>query len=275
MKSLIASVLLLLLLAACHRDLNKRVLNNPRHISAKGGTDVDYDSIWSENVLSDALRLSLKQNSAAFERNYAARSADCTYVTQVQLRQGDLFGNGKSYLIVRRKKSGTVDVDVFAAGRKPQHLIAFGGIPFTYVGNTIRDVNGDGTKDFVVDTYGSSGCCLKAFSAVYLARPDGRSFSEPVDFTNPTFFPDEQVVRGVAYGYRGIAPLYKKKWEGENLEDVEYVFFETDTALVRSGRIIRADSDDVTQAKKVEYLKEIPKEYESIFGFDWFLGKDE
>jgi len=78
-----------------------------------------------------------------------------------------------------------------------------------YINDTIRDINGDGFNDFVVNWYGSNGCCLKAFSNVYLLRPDKKIFSNNLEFINPTFSPTEKIIRGVCYGYPGETEMYK------------------------------------------------------------------
>lgn len=191
---------------------------------------------------------------------------------EVEMRE-DLLSGKKRCLIVHRIGGGAVDIDIFSIGDSLQKLVSHSESEMTFENDTIRDINGDGRKDFVVNWYGTNGCCLKAYADVYLMRPDGISFSKPINFLNPTFFPEEQLIRGVCYGQPGMTPLYKKKWKGEAVEDVEYVFFEMDTAYVKTGKIVRADAPSVAEAKRLEYLDEIPKEYEGIFGFDWFLDK--
>jgi len=68
-----------------------------------------------------------------------------------------------------------------------------------------------------------------------------------------------------------MTPVYKKRWNGEKVEDVEYVYFELDKKYGKTGRIVRSDKFDVKSSSKVEYLRKVPKEYEGIFGFDWFM----
>lgn len=144
----------------------------------------------------------------------------------------------------------------------------------TYVNDTIRDINGDGLNDFVVNWYGSSGCCLKAFSNVYLLHSDKKTFSINFEFINPTFSPKEKIIRGVCYGHPSDTEMYKYKWNGEVVDTLEYICYEKDDKGNKTGKIII--STDVPYGKKFKVIKRlnsVPYEYTSIEGYDWFTGK--
>ncbi len=142
--------------------------------------------------------------------------------------------------------------------------------------DTIRDINGDGQKDFVVNWYGANGCCLKAFSDVYLILKDQMNFSNRFEFINPTFSPDEKIVRGVCYGHPGETEMYKYKWLGGSLDTLEYVYFEKDDAGKRTGRIILATNQPYSRTPPIHRilrrLDSVPDEYKRIEGYDWFMG---
>lgn len=143
-----------------------------------------------------------------------------------------------------------------------------------YMNDTIRDINGDGFNDFVVNWYGSNGCCLKAFSNVYLLRPDKKIFSNNLEFINPTFSPTEKIIRGVCYGYPGETEMYKYKWDGDTIETLEYVSYEKNKRGEKTGKILVTKHRPYDgNAKIIKRLNLIPKEYKSIDGYDWFTGK--
>jgi hypothetical protein len=143
----------------------------------------------------------------------------------------------------------------------------------TYVNDTIRDINGDGLNDFVVNWYGASGCCLKAFSNIYLLQHDKKAFTENFKFINPTFSPKEKIIRGVCYGHPGETEMYKYKWNGEQIDTLEYVSYEKNDKGEKTGKIlISTDRPDGDKFKTLRVLNSVPKEYRKIEGYDWFTG---
>jgi hypothetical protein len=140
----------------------------------------------------------------------------------------------------------------------------------TYTGDTIFDVNGDNRKDFVVNWYGSTGCCLKGFSDVYLSNSKATAFSRCYTFINPTFSPNEHIIRGICYGHPGDTEMYKYKWNGERVDTMEYVMFEKDTSGSNIGVIIskQRNTEPVNIIRKQKY---VPVEYKSINDFGWFM----
>lgn len=135
-----------------------------------------------------------------------------------------------------------------------------------------QDINGDGLKDFVVNWYGSTGCCLKAFSDVYLLRPDN-TFSNSFEFINPTFSPTEHVVRGVCYGQPGQTEMYKYKWNGEKVDTVEYISFEKNDKGSKTGKLVVSSTLPYSGEYKIlKRLNAVPNEYKRIQAYAWFLG---
>jgi len=147
----------------------------------------------------------------------------------------------------------------------------------TYVNDTIRDINGDGLNDFVVNWYGATGCCLKAFSDIYLLRQDKNTFSESFEFINPTFSPKEKIIRGVCYGHPGETEMYKYKWKDESIDTLEYIAFQTkdDKSSVKTKKIIISNNGQESSKKYriIKILNDVPNEYKKIDGYDWFIGK--
>jgi len=234
------------------------------------------DSINFENILKNTLKIA-KQNidKENFKENLKPISNDELGSITTDLEIGNLFSKTQKHLLVRTETSSNVYINIFLIKNKTfLPVLTHKEWGMTYVKDTIQDVNGDGKKDFLVNWYGSSGCCLKNFYNVYLFQTDKIEFSKSFEFINPTFSPNEKLIRGVCYGHPGETEMYKYKWNGINVDTIEYISYEKDIKGIKTGKII--------QSKKINYnkpnsefkkLKKIPKEYNSIYGYDWFIGK--
>lgn len=167
-----------------------------------------------DSILLKALDIAKQQKAHKFEKIYLINIPD---EKEVVIEQDYFLSDESLSLIVRRLEEGTKIIDIFFKKGEDYHkVLSHDEWIITYMGDTIFDVNGDGYKDFIVNGYGANGCCLKAYSLVYLFLPDSLSFSHVYDFLNPTFSPKEKLVRGVCYGHPGETELYKYKWTGES-----------------------------------------------------------
>lgn len=230
------------------------------------------DSLMMTEVLSEALIIASKNsNKTKFKDKFEIQS-DNLGIIEVNMDLGNHLDKISPSLIIRRQTSSLVYIDIFSkTGNKFQKLISHELWSLTYVNDTIRDINGDGLKDFVVNWYGSAGCCLKAFSNIYLLRPDN-TFSKNFEFINPTFSPKEKVIRGVCYGQPGQTEMYKYKWDGEKVDTLEYVYFEK-KGENKTGKVIISNRNPYDANIKIfKKLNEVPAEYKQIEGYDWFMG---
>jgi len=228
-----------------------------------------------DTILVDALeKAKLGLRMKRYRREYKLKSKGLPIVT-VKIQTGYLFTNSQKHAIIHRSTPGDVFINIYAIqGSTFLQVIQHEQLHMTYTSDTIQDINGDHRKDFVVNWYGNSGCCLKAFAEVYLRGIDGQ-FSEPFKFINPTFSPAESVIRGVRYGHPGETEMYKYKWNGETVDTMEYLFLQKDENGKNTGLLIRADKLPYGPVKptKIEFLKSVPTEYDRIMGIDWFLDK--
>lgn len=234
----------------------------------------DYaDSISLDKVLQDALKIANQNiNKDRFIDKYVV-SPDSIPVN-VEINLDYHFTKVNPHLIIRRSEPGAVYIDIFSKDdNKYEKVVSHEQWTMTYVNDTIRDINGDGLSDFMVNWYGSSGCCLKAFSNIYLLRPDKKSFSDNFEFINPTFSPKEKIIRGVCYGHPGETELYKYKWNGEQIDTLEYVSYEKNDKGVKTRKIIISTDRAYADGFKIsKILNSVPTEYRKIEGYDWFTG---
>ncbi len=233
------------------------------------------DSVNLDKFLNAAIKIAgQNKNFDRFKKEYVETMPDSSYQVKVSVCSDFYFTKDNPHLIIRRNTPGSIYIDIFSkSDNKFIKVLSHEQWNMTYVNDTIRDINGDGLKDFVVNWYGSSGCCLKAFSNVYLLRPDKKTFSNNFEFINPTFSPKDKIIRGVCYGQPGDTEMYKYKWNGETIDTLEYISFEKNDKGEKTGKIIAANDHRFGGRYKVlKRLNSMPDEYKKIEGYDWFSG---
>lgn len=227
------------------------------------------DSIRLANALLDALAIA-KRNMDKSKYSLEFESLpDSAYRLLTKISIGRFFS--KHSLIIHRVNPGTVYINIYLIGRNGfQEILSLENWNLEYINDTTRDVNGDGNNDFLVNRYGNTGCCLKAYSDVYLYIPDSSEFSNKFEFINPTFSSQEKVIRGVCYGHPGETELYKYKWNGLNVDTIEFIYHD----MNQKGQLIRSNRRPYKKGSRVEKkLKSVPPEYLNIYGYDWFTGE--
>lgn len=234
----------------------------------------EIDSLRLDKILKDALKIA-KQNifSKSLFIEYDTASDDSSFVATVNISFGYLFSINNRHLLIRRLVPWGAYLNLYLiTGNDFIPVIYREQCGMTYINDTIRDVNGDGLKDFLVHWYPSSGCCKRDIFNVYLNKGDNGTFTNDYEFINPTFSTGEKIIRGVKYGHPGEVELYKYKWNGFRVDTVEFIYpikvngqnrtyIKTNKLLYSKGPI-----------KKIK-LKKVPKEYHKIDGYDLFTGE--
>lgn len=231
------------------------------------------DSIRLDKILQDALKIA-NQNFGKDRFNEKYEVSTDSIPVSVEINLDYYFTKVSPHLIIRRNDPNAIYIDIYSkSNNKFEKVVSHEQWAMTYVNDTIRDINGDGLNDFVVNWYGASGCCLKAFSNIYLLRQDKKEFSENIEFINPTFAPKEKIIRGVCYGHPSETEMYKYKWNGEKVDTLEYVSYEKNEKGVKTGKVvISSNSPYSDKFKTIKVLNSVPREYKKIEGYDWFTG---
>ncbi len=232
------------------------------------------DSIALDKILQDALKVAGEHGgSDRFRETLAVWMPDSLYETEVDVHSDFHFSKEKPHVLIRRSTPGAIHIDIYSRENdRYLKVLSHEQWTMTYVNDTIQDINGDGLHDLVVNGYGASGCCLKAFSNVYLQRPD-HTFSSDFEFINPTFFVREKLIRGVCYGHPGETELYKYRWQGESLDTLEYVHYEKDKQGTKTGNVVLTTAPPFGEGYRIlRVLNAVPLEYRKIRGYNWFTG---
>lgn len=234
----------------------------------------DYaDSLRLDKVLQDALKIANQNISKVkFIEKYEV-SPDSILVS-IEINLDYHFTKTNPHLVIRRSEPNAIYIDIYSkSDNRFEKVVSHEQWTMTYVNDTIRDINGDGLNDFVVNWYGSNGCCLKAFSNVYLLRQDKKAFSENFEFINPTFSPREKIIRGVCYGHPGETEMYKYKWIREKVDTLEYISYQKNDKGVKTGKVVISTDEPFGDKYKIlKILNSVPTEYRKIEGYDWFTG---
>lgn len=141
----------------------------------------------------------------------------------------------------------------------------------TFRGDTIRDLNGDNHFDILTNFYPLSGCCRRNSFWIRLFDSEIRNFSDKIRMINPTFYPEEKIVRGIGYGHSGEVPIYKMKWSGNKLDTVEYIY----PFPEKKGKFLITNKFEIYPERKKppkgQIIYSLPEEYKNIESIEWFL----
>ena len=231
------------------------------------------DSLRLQKVLEQALEIAEeKMHSGDFQVEFES-FPDSAFQVTTHIQQGKLFVMDTYHLIIHRFLRSTTDIvgsDIIniylLKDGVYEQVLKHQQWDMEYTTYTIQDINGDNSKDLLVNWSPVSGCCLRNCYDVYLSLSRAELFSTTFHFINPTFSSEEQVIRGVAYGHPGHTELYKYQWKGLAVDTLEYIYFEKKVGGEKTRKIIRL----VKGQEGV--LEEVPEEYTSIYGYEWFLG---
>lgn len=227
------------------------------------------DSLRLDIALKDAFKISQTEfKSENFTKQYELQPDDSSYTIHIEIEIGRLFKDQHKYFLLRRHVPWATYLNLYKInGDKTENLIEREQGGMTYIRDTIFDANGDGHKDFLVHWYPSSGCCRRNVYNVYLNQPDKGNFTQDYEFINPTFSAKEKIIRGVEYGHPGEVGIYKYKWNGLQVDTIEFIYPDANN----NGQFIKTKKSAYRPTEKEGLvLKAVPKEYQKIESYEWF-----
>ncbi|MEJ1238435.1 hypothetical protein WBG78_09910 [Chryseolinea sp. T2] len=281
MKANIFSLMIMITLLACGPSSSddRRTDIQSDSIQASGITkqpkqrevkrEESIDSIRLDFALNDAFRIAQAElSSDHFTKQYELLPDDSSFTIGIEISISKLFQDHEKYLLLRRHVPWATYLGLYKLSEgKVEKCIEREQGGMTYLNDTIFDANGDGRKDFLVHWYPSSGCCRRDVYNVYLNQPDNGGFTKDYEFINPTFSPKERIIRGVQYGHPGEVGLYKYRWNGLQVDTLEFIYPD---ALVKGQFIKTRKPSYRPTGKDGVLLKAVPKEYHSIESYEWF-----
>jgi hypothetical protein len=234
--------------------------------------DAMLDSIRLAKVFDAAIAksYSIIDDDKAYEK-YETLTYDSAFQVTVELSVGHFFSNNRKHLMIKRSSILGIYFDIFRIDDgKLEKLLCYEIWSLNYMADTIMDINGDYQKDFLVNWYASSGCCLRSAYTAYLYKSEIDSFIGNYEFINPTFSPKDKIIRGVEYGHPGEVPLYKYRWNNLQIDTIEYIY--PDISDTNDPKLFRINTSpyDLRNPSKIR-IKTVPNEYKKIEGYDWFL----
>ena len=227
------------------------------------------DSLRLDIALKDAFKIAQTEfKTDKFTKQYELQPDDSSYTIHIEIEIGRLFKDQYKYFLLRRHVPWATYLDLYKInGDKAEKLIEREQGGMTYIRDTIFDTNGDGHKDFLVHWYPSSGCCRRDVYNVYLNQPNKGNFTQDYEFINPTFSAKEKIIRGVEYGHPGEVGLYKYKWNGLQVDTIEFIYPDANN----KGQFIKTTKGAYRPTEKEGVvLKTVPKEYQKIESYEWF-----
>jgi hypothetical protein len=231
------------------------------------------DSIQMANILNSALQFAdQNKHRENFRHGFETVTEDSGVNVTVEITFNNIFERKRKHLLILRIAPAEVYVDIFLLENKEtfKPLLSKRQSGMTYVDDSIRDVDGDRYEDFLIHWYPSSGCCLAEMYNVYLYQPQTGGFAKDFEFINPTFFPHKKLILGLEYGHIGETGLYKYKWNGAQVDTIEFIYpaFNQKSVLVKT---IKPEYRPTTKDGVV--LKRLPDEYKKMDSnsVNWFM----
>lgn len=226
------------------------------------------DSIRFELVKKDAFKVGKRALGLEYFSERYEMLIDSSYTTTtIDISVGNLFNDQQKYFLLREYPIVGAHVELYRITDRDTIKLIESKQENCDIKDTIFDANGDGYNDFLVHWYSSSGCCRRNVYDVYLNQPQTGRFTKPYEFMNPTFSPKEKIIRGVGYGHPGEVGMYKYRWNGLQVDTIEFIYPD----VTKKGRFIKTKRSAYRpRAKEGIVLKKVPKEYHTIESYDWF-----
>lgn len=257
------------------KNLPDKTISDTSITRANNARDQETKDSLSLLKISDSSLVYAKQhkNEAFFKHNYETGPDDTSFIVTVQMLYGHLFSKNRKHLLVRKEVPWATYLSIYVLQKNDfKPVIEREQQGLTYIGDTSKDVNGDGYKDFLVHWYPSSGCCLANMFNVYLYKPKTGNFTSDYRFINPSFFPKEKIILGLEYDHPGDAGIYKYRWNNLKVDTVEFIY----TCIDEKSKFIKTKYRHYRRTTKDGIiLNELPKEYLKMDSeaLKWFFGK--
>jgi hypothetical protein len=195
-------------------------------------TDVRNWSLWDSNYthFNHLLDTSLKiANRHKYEKtfNLTLKPGGLKYGMYATISFGHLFANDRKHLLIKRgvgEKEWISELysDIFLLDNNSFKKMA-SDTSYELVEESFEDLNQDGYKDYVVQSYSTSGCCPRNLEKGYIYNPGNGHFTS-LDFFNREMDSLSNDFFETSYGLGNHISLFKYKWKGLKKILVEEIY---------------------------------------------------
>lgn len=178
---------------------------------------------------------------------------------------GHLFSNDRKHILIKRfiheynNYETSLYSDIYLLDKNTFKKVTADTSDNGYGEDYFEDVNHDGFKDYVVQSYSDAGCCPRNLEMGYVYNPQNGHF-KTIDFFNRETDTLSTNFFETSYGRDNYINLYKYKWQGLKKVLLEEIYVTT----TKEG----AMNPHPTTYTRIFYLtekkqkiKKLPKEY--------------
>jgi hypothetical protein len=190
---------------------------------------------------------------------------------------GNIFSSDKKHLLVRRfiNEYEGYETSLFSEiyilkGNHFEKLVS-DTADIGYSQDTLKDINLDGYKDYVISQYSGAGCCPRDDRIAYLYDNKNGAF-EPVAFFNPDFDNKNKIIYEMDYGHPGEVSIEKYIWRGLTkikIESIRPTHFQNRIDSIEKPYTF---TKTIYPSEKIVIIKEVPLEYKKTKNFEYFIS---
>jgi hypothetical protein len=281
MKFCFLIIITILILISCRSKpkdagLRKEIPKKDTNISTNNFIDLDSIEVrrqrllytnyfFLDKLLDSSLNLAYKQG---FEKPFTLTLDTGVFRFKnmhAAISFGHLFSDDRQHLIIKRFISEYRDFetslysDIFLLAKKSFKKVAADTSDIGYGEDYFEDVNHDGYKDYIIQSYSGTGCCPRNLEMGYVYIPQNGRF-KIIDFFNRE--PDSLRTDffETSYGLGNYINLYKYKWQGLKKVLLEEIY----VSLTKEGTM-NPHPTSYTRilypSGKEQKIKKLPKEY--------------
>lgn len=225
---------------------------------------LESNNIFLSKLLDSCINIAYKQG---FNESFTLKIDTNAYRKKMHatITFGNLFANDRKHLLITRGTNFDFDIitdlysDIYLLDQNKFKKVAADTCVESGWNTRFEDINRDGYKDYIVQSYAISGCCPRNLEMGYIYNAQNGHFNT-VDFWNrqndsltSNFFES-------SYGRDYHISLYKYKWKGIRKVLLEEVY----VTRRKNGEAIYPPTSYTRvfyPSEKKQQLKKLPPEY--------------
>ena len=275
---LIISIIILLSCRSNPKNSGQTKELPKKDTAISANTFIDFDSIevrrqrlldtnysFLDKLLDSSLNLAYKQG---FEKAFTVTLDTSVFKFKnmyATISFGHLFSDDRQHLIIKRFINEYSDYqtslysDIFLLDKKSFKKVAADTSDNGYDEDYFEDVNHDGYKDYIVESYSGAGCCPRNLEMGYVYNPQNGHFKN-IDFFNRETDSLSTNFFETSYGLGNYINLYKYKWQGLKKVLLEEIYV-TPTKEGTMNPHPTSYTRILYPNEKKQKIKKLPKEY--------------